>query len=408
MPGSIITKDLGKPDSTRIETTEDNIRSTTYTTDDGGTSKQMILKDSNIAPEIYTKPGKDSTGSVTTYGNFLYNSNNLFSREYLASHTFTDTFRFGVINPYGATFGGREYLFFTKPDLHITKMEDAGNVNTQVINPDLANYPFWVDLYNNRKYICNALQYSNSTDTGMTIKDPFNHLLSNRVSSSLDVPSLDADVVETPSNMYGVNYSYRGSSESKDDGVDFALEFKDTRYLDIFYFFKAYEEYETLKHHGTVAPCKKYIVNKILHDQFSIYKFIVDEDMETIIYWGKMIGVFPVSFPRDVFSNPIFDNGLSYSINFKAAFYEDMKPEILREFNLLNQPIYDSKVYCPYQIKPYNPVLGKVDMRPARAAYIEQVWKESKSDSGLIHDKAANYSPSGYLYKLRWRGAEKY
>ena len=58
-------------------------------------------------------------------------------------------------------------------------------------------------------------------------------------------------------------------------------------------------------------------MNKIIHDQFSIYKFIVDEDMETIIYWGKYYGVYPTSLPRDAFSNSNFQDGLTFSINFK-------------------------------------------------------------------------------------------
>ena len=156
-------------------------------------------------------------------------------------------------------------------------------------------------------------------------------------------------------------------------------------------FFKAYEEYETLKHHGVIAPSKYYTVNKILHDQFAIYKFIVDEDMETIIYYGKMYGVVPKSLPRDVFSNPNFDNGISYSVDFRAAFYEDMRPDIIADFNNLSLPYYNAQ---PYQITPHNRVLDHADMRPARAAYIV---KETDTE-------AAKASPIGYVYKLKWRG----
>ena len=159
-------------------------------------------------------------------------------------------------------------------------------------------------------------------------------------------------------------------------------------------FFKAYEEYETLKHHGVIKPSDYYITRKILHDQFSIYKFIVSDDMETIVYYGKMYGVIPKSLPRDVFSSPTFDSGLSYSIDFKAAFYEDMKPDILADFNKLSGPLYNSQAY---QINPYNQILNRADTRCAKAA---AVIKDTTSAAALA-------SPTGYVYKLKWRGSDR-
>ena len=138
-----------------------------------------------------------------------------------------------------------------------------------------------------------------------------------------------------------------------------------------------------------IRPWKKYIENKIIHDQFAIYKFIVDEDMETILYWGKYYGVMPRSLPRDVFSNPNFETGLSYSINFRAAFFEDMKPEILEDFNYLSQEYYNS---LPYEIDIYNDILHRTDNRAAKAAYIVK--------------QKSSISPNGYVYKLKWKGSD--
>ena len=112
--------------------------------------------------------------------------------------------------------------------------------------------------------------------------------------------------------------------------------------------------------------------------------------METIIYYGKMYGVVPKSLPRDVFSNPTFDNGLSYSIDFKAAFYEDMKPDILADFNTISKDLYNKQ---PYQITPYNSQLDHADMRPGVAAFVYRV--------------ESPISPTGYVYKLKWRGSDK-
>ena len=98
----------------------------------------------------------------------------------------------------------------------------------------------------------------------------------------------------------------------------------------------------------------------------------------------------PKSLPRDVFSNASFDNGLSFSIDFKAAFFEDMKPDIIADFNALSAPYYNT---LPYQIDIYNNVLGRVDNRAAKAAYVERCTSQ--------------INPNQYNLKLRWRGSEK-
>ena len=340
-----------------------------------------------------TRNQSSSTSSDMNIYDSLYHSANIRRRrqEIYGSgngsygNLFNKTFRFGVYNPYGAISNAREFLFFTKPDLNIYTDSDKQNPKTQ--NEGLSSY-FWQDIYENKDRIIRCLQYSYKDKI-----DPFNHLLQNTVVSNLEVPSLNAPSVETSTNSYGVSLTYRGSSEESDDGPEFSLEFKDDRYLNVYSFFRAYEDYETLKKHGTIAPQKKYIMNRVIHDQFSIYKFIVDEDMETILYWGKYYGVYPTSLPRDAFNSSNFQDGLSFSINFKAAFYEDMRPEILYDFNTLGRELYNK---CPYRIDIWNDVMGRTDNRAAKVAYVQKVTT----------DKRAQQNPNGYYYKLAWKGED--
>lgn len=344
-----------------------------YKMDDNNFSARLSGVDLNLKtnPELYSDNFK---GIMHSYNLFGRNEIDLINK----------TYRFGVFNPYGALTKTKEFLFFTKPDLNILYTDDSnGVVSTNRLNPALSSRPYWKELFESRSRIIPALQQSAYR------ADKFNHLLQNQVISNLEVPGLSAETIETPTNMYGVGFSYRGSSESSDDTFDFTLEFKDTKWLDLYYYFKTYEEYETLKHHGTVSPYKKYIERKELHDQFSIYKFLVDEDMETIIYYSKFYGVIPKSLPRDVFGNGTFDNGISYSIDFRAAFFEELQPEIIADFNDLSKAFYNAQ---PYRVDIYNDVLGRADNRAAKAAYI--VKEES------------NYSPNRFVYKLKWRGSD--
>ena len=363
---------------------------------------------------------------------------------------FTKTYRFGYYNLDAPLSRVKEYLFFTKPDLNIMlrlkRTQDGWDDESRdiinqyitigfkesqfnniqwVLNPGLLN-GFWADMRESKTRIIKCLQSSYSEDKDRK-NDPFIHLLANQVNTNLEIPELSADVVETAVNRYGTSIFYRGSSEPSDDGLSFSLEFKDTKWLDVYYFFRAYEEYETAKHLGTLIVNPEYIRDKILYDQMAIYKIVVDMDMETILYWGKYYGVTPMSLPRDTFSSDTFDNGLSYSIQFKAQFYEDMKPEILQDFNALTEPLFgspnsktreysyksdpsgtDYKKYPDagensarlYDLRPYNPVLGRVDNRPAITAHIQ---KDTSKKSPRV-----NASPNGYVYKLHWRGVDRY
>ena len=257
--------------------------------------------------------------------------------------------------------------------------QDITKLNTQ-----LQGRTFWEEMFSGRKEAMKSLQ--GSAD-GWT--DPFNHLLQNTVSSNLPIPDLSSEGIESTKNAYGVNITYRSSSEASNDSFDFSLEFKDTKWLDVYYYFRMYEEYETLKHHGVVSPWKPYISSKVLHDQFAIYKFLLDDDNATILYYAKYWGVYPKSLPRDTFSNTAFDTGITYSIDFKAQFFEDSDPIILSEFNDLSLSYYDSQYY---RIDVYNDVLGRIDGRPATAALV--VREKSKRSS------------AGTVFKLKWKGSD--
>ena len=364
---------------------------------------KVISKDNNPAYESNTTSNISLTEPGITGVDDYGHSKNVINQDIITTHQangvlesiknasglrrsydidyFNRYYRFGVIDPYTALSKTKEFLFFTKPDLYIYHRLDTLSYAGTTLRPELEQIPFWVELSNRYPEIIKNLQSSCKSIS------PFNFLLGNTVRNNLSTPGLSANMVETPVNMYGVGYSYRGSSESSDDNFDFSLEFKDTKDLVVYRYFKAYEEYETLKHHGVIGPYKKYIEEKIIHDQFAVYKFLVDEDMETIIYYAKYYGVMPTGVPRDVFSDSEFDDGLKFSVDFKAAFFEDMNPLIISDFNELSKASYDE---APLRIDIYNDELYRMDNRPCTSAKI-------------IAEKSAT-APGGYRYKLKWRG----
>ena len=270
-------------------------------------------------------------------------------------------YRFGLIDPYDAMQNGREFLFFVKPDLYIVEP------NSMTLQNNLATSPFFVELLDKWPHIIKQLQYQ-ADET----RCPFSLLLTNAVNSHLDLPSLSANTIATPTNTFGTNYDYRGTSEASDDNFTFSLEFEDTKYLDVYMYFRAYEEYQTLRAQGIVnlkdnPLYLQYITNRVLHDQIGIYKITVGEDMETILHYAYYCGVIWTSLPRDSFNSPEFDDGIRYAIDGKAAFVEDMNPLILHDFNNL-VGTYNTRTTETAEV--YSTSIHATDLKPVLSPYI--------------------------------------
>lgn len=280
----------------------------------------------------------------------LMNSVGLYSKEDIADAKFNKYSRFGrILDPYGRVNPGREYLFFVKPDLHICVPPGSnGEVYTYSgvnpsnayksdtsglrLNPQLDEYPYFKYLIDTHPNVIKELQVSSVTGN-----DPFGHLLSFAVNSSLQLSSSDAKTIDNPATMYGSTYNYLLDSAGSDQGFEgISLEFIDDKDLNVYHFFKAYSEYHIARKSGLVTPPDvSYYQYRRLHNTMGCYKFIVGEDMETIIYYAYLWGLFPTSCPREAFSDASFSDGLTFSVSFEAAFIEDMNPTVLYQFNKL-------------------------------------------------------------------------
>ena len=329
----------------------------------------------------------------------IFNSNNIFNRKDIRWY---DRFnRFGVIDPYNAVTNTKEYLFFTKPDLHIFQ---PGTTN---LNPELENSSFFNELVERYPDVAKQLQKSVRVEKSSDYY-PFMNILSNSVKNTLDMPEVSSDDIETATNIYGTTITYRGDGWSSDEAYEFSLEFEDTRYLEVYQLFKAYDEYEKLKRVGIVSPPNidgvtetdgiaytRYHRYKELHDQFGVYKIVTDEDYETILYYAYFCGVYPKTVPRDSFSDVRTDNGLRHTVTFRAQFVDDMKPYIL---TFLNTLVSESMLLSedPEFIDVYDTENKRIDGRWALCPWITRRYKSSASQ--WLGPNSMKYD-----YKLRWR-----
>ena len=355
----------------------------------------------------------------------LLRSNGIFSRSDIDANIYTKFSRFGVINPYNGLNRTREFLFFTRPNLHIMASvneaaEDKGanvSISSEVLYSELGSNLFFQDLVMRHKNLIPQLQSSYNPDN---YKTPFMCLLSNTVSNTLDLPTINGAEIETAANMYGTSIPYRGSSYKSDEAAEFTLEFTDTKYGEVYTLVKAYDEYIRLKADGLIAPpdvsatgltmsykntsafqnFTRFHKYKELHDRFSIFKIIVDEDMETILYWAKAIGCYFNSVPRDAFSDLREGGPLKFTVDIKAPFVRDRDPMDILGFNSLVSRWYGGKPSVDNNIPIYrdksddNGLYG--GMMNGEWCPIPYITTEKKSSNWLAP------SAMNFLYKLKW------
>ena len=124
------------------------------------------------------------------YFKSLMQSNLLYSRSDMA--WYSKFSRFGYIDPYNRLGPTKEYLFFTKPDLHIWEP------GTTDLNPQLKKYTYFKELNKNYPYVIQMLQKSAGLyKDDYAASTPFIPLLSNAVKSTLDLDDITADDVES-------------------------------------------------------------------------------------------------------------------------------------------------------------------------------------------------------------------
>lgn len=317
-----------------------------------------------------------TSSTITTDTDLLkvLRSNGIYRRSDM--ELFTAFHRFPRLDPYNMVTTTREYLFFVKPDLNIFKASGS-------LSDCISNIAFFSDLQS-RGYqrVLEQLQFS------INSAYPFMNLLSNRKTSNIDLPNVSADTSETNANMYGTKLNYRKGSESSDENVEFSVEFEDTKFLEVYTLFKAYDEYEKRKWYGEVAPPDdNYVLYKVMHDKMSAFRFVVSEDGETILHWTQFWGILPTSVPRDALSDIPQEGHLKFTVNFKADFVADMDPVSLTDFNHLAKAIPCTNGYIPIWDADNNMVSGENVKKP----YVE--WPNS-----------GNGSSTYGMYKLRWGG----
>lgn len=346
-------------------------------------NKEKILK--------YTNP--DDSIKKVDFGNLntILASNRVFAKQDI--DWYNKYSRYGYIDPYNTDQVSREFLFFTKPDLLLFGNNTDNTIPyNSALNSKLASIPFFQDANNRCSRAIRQLQYSVKDENNKL--NPFMYLLSNSVTSKLDLPGISSESKESTPNLLGTSIQYRGHSYKSDNGYDFTLSFTDTYKLELYTLLKVYDEYMRLLKTGQADIKRQYITDMILPEQFSIYKFLIGSDGETILFYSKLTGCYFTDVPRSDLSDPGPD-GIKFSVSFHAQFVEDNNPVILAEFNRVANIISGADT----EVGAYDLNNSIVDNTWVRKP---QIIKASYNASSSEPDLRVKRDGTNYNYRMKW------
>lgn len=231
--------------------------------------------------------------------------------------------------------GGLPVIFVTTPSMNIF---GNGDVLDTLANAN----PLFSYLADTDTFILNQLQYNG---TGGGTKSPFIKILTNRF-KGLMLKDFNMKTTEAYETSYGwkqilpssINDNFTAESSLN-------ISFAETKNLDITKIFYAWMCYIEAVRYGLHEPSQITRDNRMLDYTTSIYFFVLDFDMRTILYFCKYTGVYPVNVPLSnlVMSDITSRNAIDCSITFTYQYKEELNPQIIYDFNSVSN--YTSSIF---------------------------------------------------------------
>lgn len=243
------------------------------------------------------------------------------------------------------------------------------------LHSQLENDPLYSFLWNNNPMLLQALteKFTESHD--------FHPYLSN-AARSFDVSDEFIKTTEHGETFTGYKMLYGRHNIESNTAGQFTIQYQDDKNYTLYKTHKAWTEYISRVYRGALRPAKVYIKNRILDYASSVYYFVTGPDGETLLFWSKYFGVFPLNTPASA-ASWTKGSGTSvpeFGINYAYAFKEDFSPVTLAEFNKNSSGDFVFR-------KTYDPITNGQSRTLSGAPFIESS-KDSKGTS---------------VYKLKFR-----
>lgn len=271
------------------------------------------------------------------------------------------------------------HVFFVRPNLNL--FNDDGTINENVIRD-----PFFFQQYKkNHELFTQLSQNREAWDPG----HQFMMFLSAVKSFQLSDEYIGTGSYGTTVNGHKIAYGQSDIESQVAETIN--MEFTDDQDLNFYFLHKIWSKYISNVYTGRFSPRQESIFNKELDYATSCYYFLCGEDGETILFWSKYYGVFPITIPSSQFSYQYGQilSAPTIDIKYQYSWKRDTDPLSLVEFNMnaFNDDSRDpdwSASYTP----SFDPNIGRSGPTWVGPPFVE-----------LVEDEISG----NYIYKLRFR-----
>lgn len=302
--------------------------------------KWYYYQDYDTDTSIFKTASGDETKNMIYDMNGIRKSLNIISRSPYTDmpdplvHNSKKYNRFKIQDPDEQLHKTFSHVFFVRPDCNI--FADGKGPSTGMKVPTLKKaLDVLPEFYYAKKHSPELL--SQLTQTDVAYDHEFMLYLSNKARSfELSDEYIVSDTYGPAMTGYKIPYG-KDNVESR-TAEKFSISYIDDRDLHVYQLHKLWTDYISYVFRGKVYPKTPYIRNKIIDYATCVYYIVCGEDGESIIFWSKYWGVFPLNAPSSAFSysaeNPGGFAKPEIKIDYQYAWKEDYNPLSLVEFNM--------------------------------------------------------------------------
>ena len=279
----------------------------------------------------------------------------------------------------------KSFVFMTKPDLNLYKLDENNEVIQGQMNPSLLHMPEFKYIGRNKylgSRILDSLEYWGTKSSGT----PWLSIITNQAEGYSPIDR-EIGYTEVGETFHGHKVLYGKHDFKHNIAGTVTIPFSERRDLSLYYTLKIWTEYIHCLTLGLVEPHPIHIKNSELDYAVSLYYIQTDETMENIIYWEKLTGVFPLKCPDSFFEwskgNP--GKEMNYEIEFAYSMRSVLRYTDLIELDRLYMRTDKISEPLEYPInKEFNHDIRNNPMLAKMVTYFDNV--DSKSGDVAMSD----------------------
>lgn len=234
------------------------------------------------------------------------------------------------------------YILMSRPDLNISSGKggiwgkNAGTTTSQANFDTMQNMAMTAAFANDKYGEMMMYQLSRSNSS---IWLP---IITTRA-KNYNVTDAELKYYDKGLTFYGHKITYGKHSEDYKVGGTISIEFRNDRFLSIMKMMQIWMSYiYNVSKNDYLIPDENYQRNAILDYAGSIYYLVCRRDGRELVYWEKLVGVFPTRVPYSIFSTSdqmIMEDTLS--IDFAYSIRSDpCDPSVLLDINFLSGDVF--------------------------------------------------------------------